>query len=60
MTGCGVTTLEINAARHSIIIEPYVPVIIGKKAQHDFLFAVYEGTIREDVKTYLAGDEDGY
>lgn len=60
MTGCGATTLEINAARHSIIIEPNVPVIIGKKAQHDFLFSVYEGTTREDVKTYLAGDEDGY
>ena len=59
MTGCGATTLEINAARHSIIIEPNVPVIIGKKA-HDFLFAVYEGTTREDVKAYLAGEEDGY
>ena len=32
MTGCGATTLEINAARHSIIIEPNVPVIVGKKA----------------------------
>ncbi len=60
MTGCGATTLEINAARHSIIIEPNVPVIIGKKAQHDFLFAVYEGTTREDVKAYLLGEEDGY
>lgn len=60
MTGCGATTLEINAARHSIIIEPNVPVIIGKKAQHDFLFAVYEGTTREDVEAYLAGEEDGY
>lgn len=60
MTGCGATTLEINAARHSIIIEPNVPVIIGKQAQHPFLFAVYEGTTRDDVKAYLAGDEDGY
>lgn len=60
MTGCGATTLEINAARHSIIIEPNVPVIIGKQVQHPFLFAVYEGTTREDVKAYLAGDEDGY
>lgn len=60
MTGCGATTLEINAARHSIIIEPNVPVIIGKQAQHPFLFAVYEGTTREDVKAYLSGDEDGY
>lgn len=60
ITGCGATTLEINAARHSIIIEPNVPVIIGKQAQHPFLFAVYEGTTRDDVKAYLAGDEDGY
>lgn len=60
MTGCGATTLEINAARHSIIIEPNVPVIIGKKAQYNFLFAVYEGTTRDDVKAYLAGEEDGY
>lgn len=60
MTGCGATTLEINAARHSIIIEPNVPVIVGKKAQHPFLFAVYEGTSKEDVKAYLAGEHDGY
>lgn len=60
ITGCGATTLEINAARHSIIIEPNVPVIIGKQAQHPFLFAVYEGTTRDDVEAYLAGDEDGY
>ena len=60
MTGCGATTLEINAPRHSIIIEPNVPVIIGKKNQHPFLFAVYEGTTKEDVKAYLSGEEDGY
>lgn len=60
MTGCGATWMEIHSARHSIIIEPNVPVIIGKKAQHDFLFAVYEGTTREDVSAYLSGEEDGY
>ena len=60
MTGCGATTLEINAPRHSIIIEPNVPVIIGKKNQHPFLFAVYEGTSKEDVKAYLSGEEDGF
>ena len=32
MTGCGATTLEINAARHSIIIEPNVPVIVGRES----------------------------
>ena len=60
MTGCGATTLEINAPRHSIIIEPNVPVIIGKKNQHPFLFTVYEGTSKEDVKAYLSGEEDGF
>ena len=60
MTGCSATTLEINAPRHSIIIEPNVPVIIGKKNQHPFLFAVYEGTSKEDVKAYLSGEEDGF
>ena len=45
LTGCGATTMEINAPRNnSIIIEPNVPVIIGKKQQHPFLMPVYEGT----------------
>ena len=53
ITGCGATTLEINAARNSIVIEPNIPVILGKKAEHPFLFAVYEGIAKEDVKAYL-------
>ena len=60
ITGCGATTLEIQSSRNSIIIEPNVPVIVGKKAKHDFLFAVYEGVSKEDVKIYLSGEEDGY
>lgn len=61
ITGCGATHSEIvNAARHSIIIEPNIPVILGKKAEHPFLFAVYEGITKEDVKAYLAGEHDGY
>ena len=60
ITGCGATTLEINAARNSIVIEPNIPVILGKKAEHPFLFAVYEGIAKEDVKAYLAGEHDGY
>ena len=61
ITGCGATHSEIvNAARNSIIIEPNIPVIIGKKADHPFLFAVYEGITKEDVKAYLAGEHDGY
>ena len=60
LTGCGATTLEINAARNSIIIEPNVPVITGKKVRHPQILAVYEGITKEDVKAYLAGDYDGY
>lgn len=61
LTGCGATYGEIvHAKRHSIIIEPNVPVILGKKAEHPFLFAVYEGITKEDVKAYLAGEHDGY
>ena len=60
LTGCGATTLEINAARNSIIIEPNVPVIIGKKAQHPQILAVYEGITKDDIKAYLAGEYDGY
>ena len=60
LTGCGATTLEINAPRNSIIIEPNVPVIIGKKQQHPFLMPVYEGTTKDDLKEYLAGEQDGY
>lgn len=61
LTGCGATYGEIvHAARNSIIIEPNVPVILGKKAEHPFLFAVYEGITKENVKAYLSGDEDGF
>ncbi|MBQ7311932.1 MAG: hypothetical protein IJW88_10485, partial [Alistipes sp.] len=60
LTGCGATTLEINAARNSIIIEPNVPVIIGKKVQHPQILAVYEGINKDDIKAYLAGEYDGY
>lgn len=60
LTGCGATTLEINAARHSIIIEPNVPVVVGKKVQHPHILAVYEGVTKDDVKAYLTGEYDGF
>ena len=39
--GIGATHMEINAPRHSIIVEPNVPVIIGKKQQHPQIIAVF-------------------
>lgn len=53
ITGCGATTLEINAARNSIIIEPNVPVIVGKAQKHGNVFPVYEKVSYEEVEEYL-------
>ena len=47
LTGLGATHSEIKAPRHSIIIEPNRPVIIGKckdpEHKNDNLFGVYHG-----------------
>ena len=57
LTGLGATYGELKADRHSIIIEPNVPVIIGKcedsKHKADALFGVYKGVNTEDVIEYL-------
>ena len=60
ITGCGATTLEINSARNSIIIEPNVPVIVGKAAKHKDVFPVYEKVSADAVKQYLQRHIDGY
>lgn len=57
ITGIGATYGEIKANRPSIIIEPNVPVIVGKckdpKHKDDNLFGVYEGVYTKDVVCYL-------
>ena len=45
--GCGATWLEIHSKRNSIIIEPNVPVIIGKEQQHKNIIGVYGDKITE-------------
>lgn len=54
ITGIGATTLEINTPRHSIIIEPNVPVITGKEKKHKFIRGVYEGITAKMIEKYLA------
>lgn len=54
LTGCGATYGEIrNKTRNSIIIEPNVPVIVGKcnnpTHKDDNLIGVYEGVYKDDV-----------
>lgn len=51
--GIGATTLEIKSKRHSIIIEPNVPVIKGKKQKHTNLLGVYEGISTNNIIDYL-------
>lgn len=55
LTGLGATYSELKAPRHSIIIEPNVPVIKGKMKdpKHKNVFGVYEGIYADDVLDYL-------
>lgn len=56
LPGIGATTLEITAKRHSIIIEPNVPVIEGKLKKHPEVLGVKEGVTRQAIVAYLEGD----
>lgn len=61
ITGCGATYAEISASRHSIIIEPNVPVIEGKIKKHPQMLGVFEGVTTEDIIDYLnVNYNDGY
>ncbi|QBR10723.1 hypothetical protein [Sphingobacterium sp. CZ-2] len=54
LTGIGATHLEIITPRHSIIIEPNVPVIKGKKKSHKGkIIGVYEGIYLPHIINYL-------
>lgn len=55
LTGLGATYGELKAERHSIIIEPNVPVIVGKikDPKHKNAFGVYEGIYSDDIVAYL-------
>lgn len=53
ITGIGATTLELLSKRHSIIIEPNVPVIIKKCITHTNALAVYKDVSAKKVEKYL-------
>lgn len=53
LTGIGATSCEIEAKRNSIIIEPNVPVILGKLNGNENLEAVYEKCTPYAIKKYL-------
>ena len=60
ITGIGATTLEINSLRHSIIIEPNVPVIKGKAKKHNNVLGVYKGIGERNILDYLRNDSVKY
>ena len=56
LTGLGATHSEIHSKRNSIIIEPNVPVILGKLNDNDNLEAVYEKCTPYNIEKYLKMD----
>lgn len=53
VTGLGITHMEVYSKRNSIIIEPNVPVIIGKAEGKDHCLAVYELCKPPQIKKFL-------
>jgi len=58
LTGIGATTMELDAKRNSIIIEPNVPVIKGKTNSE--ICAIYKGVKTTTVKKYLQNTKIKY
>lgn len=56
LTGLGATHSEIHSKRNSIIIEPNVPVILGKLNDNENLEAVYEKCTPHTINKYLQMD----
>lgn len=56
LTGLGATHSEIYSKRSSIIIEPNVPVILGKLDENENLEAVYAKCTPYNLKKYLQMD----
>lgn len=56
----GGTKMELDQKRHSIILEPNVPVIQGKKKKHKDILAVYRGVTPKHIVDYLKNDKIQY
>ena len=54
LTNIGATTIELLCERHSLLLQPNVPVIRGKKARG--IFGVYEGVDVSNIMDYLSND----
>lgn len=54
LTNIGATTIELLCKRNSLLLQPNVPVIKGKKAKG--IFGVYEGVDIPQIMDYLNND----
>jgi len=63
LPGIKATTNEINSKRHSLLVQPNKPVIVGKrKATYlkNKVFGVYEGIYVDDVISYMSNAKVKY
>lgn len=60
LTGLGATSLELRCKRNSIIIEPNVPVIVGKRGNKKGILGIAEGVHVNDIQSYLKNDRITY
>ncbi len=58
LTGCGATHLELISKRNSILIEPYIPVILGKASEK--IFPVHGDVHTDDIVDYLSKKRNYY
>lgn len=59
-TGCGGTELALSPTngKHTIIVMPYVNLVINKEMQHNGnVLGVYQGISDEDIKHYIRTHE---
>ncbi len=59
ITGVGATSMELESPRHSIILEPTLPVIHDKAMNKPFL-PVYKECKTKDIKAYLQNKRIAY
>jgi len=53
-TGCGGTELALTNGKHTIIVMPYVNLVVNKVQQHGGkVLGVYQGIHDEDIENYI-------
>jgi len=57
-TGCGGTELALRNGKHTIIVMPFVNLVMNKVQQHDGkVLGVYQGIYDDDIEDYIKTHE---